>query len=380
MLQHFTYLAPRTRAELHGVLADEGAAAALLAGGTDLLVNIRAGLARPKIVVDAKKVEGFAGIAWSAARRARHPRRRDDQRAARRREDADDYPLLIACAHDLASHQIRNRATVVGNVVNASPCADMAPALLCLRARAVISSKRGEREIPFSAFFKGVKKTAVAPDEVVERIVVPAASAGARGGYYKLKRINGHDLGIVGVALCIGRDGEMRLAVGSCAPTPILVEGLDFFAARRRGSRRGHAGDQPDQRREGDQGISPAHGRMLRPAPSRRGEVMKIKVTINGAALRTRRAGKHQRCCTFLREYVGLTGTKEGCGGGECGACTVLLDGRAVNSCLVLAAEVDGRLGARRSRAKRTTASRRRCNRRSPSATRCSAASARPAW
>ena len=65
MLHHFTYLAPRTRAELHSVLADEGAAASLLAGGTDLLVNIRAGLARPKIVVDAKKVEGFAGIAWS---------------------------------------------------------------------------------------------------------------------------------------------------------------------------------------------------------------------------------------------------------------------------------------------------------------------------
>ena len=65
MLQHFTYLAPRTRAELHGVLANEGAAASLLAGGTDLLVNVRAGLAQPKVVVDAKKVEAFAGIAWS---------------------------------------------------------------------------------------------------------------------------------------------------------------------------------------------------------------------------------------------------------------------------------------------------------------------------
>ena len=65
MLQHFTYLAPRTRAELHSVLANEGAAAALLAGGTDLLVNVRAGLAHPKVVVDTKKVEDFAGIAWS---------------------------------------------------------------------------------------------------------------------------------------------------------------------------------------------------------------------------------------------------------------------------------------------------------------------------
>ena len=226
MLHHFTYLAPRTRAELHRVLADNGPQASLLAGGTDLLVNIRAGLARPKIVVDAKTVEGLGGLVWSD---------RDglvihaDVTINALLGDAKtqrDYPLLVACAHDLASHQIRNRATVIGNVVNASPCADMAPALLCLRASAVISSKRGEREIPFSAFFKGVKKTAVAPDEVVERIVVPAASAGARGGYYKLKRINGHDLGIVGVALCVERSGEMRLTIGSCAPTPILVEGL----------------------------------------------------------------------------------------------------------------------------------------------------------
>ena len=226
MLQHFTYLAPRTRAELHSVLAEEGAAAALLAGGTDLLVNVRAGLARPKVVVDTKKVETFAGVAWSEGDGLVIRAGATINAVLGDAKARSDYPLLIACAHDLASHQIRNRATVVGNVVNASPCADMAPALLCLRAHAVISSKRGEREIPFSAFFKGVKRTVVAPDELVERIVVPAASAGARGGYYKLKRINGHDLGIVGVALCFDRDGEMRLTIGSCAPTPVLVDGL----------------------------------------------------------------------------------------------------------------------------------------------------------
>jgi CO/xanthine dehydrogenase FAD-binding subunit len=227
MLQHFTYLAPRTRAELLGVLAEEGAAASLLAGGTDLLVNIRAGLARPKVVVDAKKVEGFGDLDWNDREGLVIHAGVTINALLGDAKIRSDYPLLIACARDLASHQIRNRATVVGNVVNASPCADMAPALLCLRAHAVISSKRGEREVPFSAFFKGVKRTVVAPDELVERIVVPAASAGARGGYHKLKRINGHDLGIVGVALCIDRDGGMRLTIGSCAPTPVLVDGLD---------------------------------------------------------------------------------------------------------------------------------------------------------
>jgi carbon-monoxide dehydrogenase medium subunit len=230
MLHQFNYLAPRTRAELHGVLAAEGPAASLLAGGTDLLVNIRAGLIKPRLVVDAKQVDGFSGISWSEREGLVIRAAATINQVLRDARTAIDFPLLVACARDLASHQVRNRATVIGNVVNASPCSDMAPALLCLKARAAISSKRGEREVPFSAFFKGVKETVVAPDEVVERIVVPAASKGARGGYHKLKRINGHDLGVVGVALCVDREGEMRVAVGSCAPTPILVEGLDAAA------------------------------------------------------------------------------------------------------------------------------------------------------
>jgi carbon-monoxide dehydrogenase medium subunit len=226
MLQHFTYLAPRTRAELHSVLAAEGAAASLLAGGTDLLVNVRAGIARPRVVVDVKRVEGFSGIAWSAEDGLLIRAGATINDVLQDERVRSDFALLAACARDLASHQVRNRATVVGNVVNASPCSDMAPALLCLQARAVIGSRRGEREVAFKDFFKGVKSTVLQPDEALERIVVPAASAGARGDYHKLKRINGHDLGIVGVAICLGRNGEVRLGVSSCAPTPILVEGL----------------------------------------------------------------------------------------------------------------------------------------------------------
>ena len=136
-----------------------------------------------------------------------------------------EYPLLAVCAHDLASYQIRNRATVIGNVVNASPCSDMAPALLCLGARADVASARGTRSVPFAEFFTGVKKTVLAADEIVERIVVPYEAAGTRGDYRKLKRITGHDLGIVGVA--IGRkDGQIRFGVSSAAPVPVLVTGL----------------------------------------------------------------------------------------------------------------------------------------------------------
>ena len=230
MLNRFEYTAPRDRAELLGVLAGHGRSALLLAGGTDVLVNIRSGSARPELVIDVKRVQGWSDITWSAA----------DGLAIRPATTINDllrhpvvrakFPLLIACAHDLASYQIRNRATVIGNIVNASPCADMAPALLCLGARAVIASAKGEREVAMREFFTGVKRTVLAPGELLERIVVPAASAGARGGYRKLKRIRGHDLGIVGVAV-MKHAGRLRLGISSAAPTPVLVVGLKESAS-----------------------------------------------------------------------------------------------------------------------------------------------------
>jgi CO/xanthine dehydrogenase FAD-binding subunit len=225
MLHGFSYAAPRTEAELLGLLAERGARAKLLAGGTDLLVNIRAGIAAPELVIDAKRVEGYAGIGWNPAEGLSIRPAVTINDLLRDPGVRENFPLLAVCAHDLASYQIRNRATVIGNVVNASPCSDMAPALLCLEARAEIASVRGRRSVPFSEFFMGVKKTVLAPDEVLSRILVPAASAGTRGEYRKLKRINGHDLGIVGVALA-RKGGELRIAVSSAAPTPVLVRGL----------------------------------------------------------------------------------------------------------------------------------------------------------
>jgi carbon-monoxide dehydrogenase medium subunit len=225
MLQKFEYAAPTGRNELLSLLADRGADAKILAGGTDLLVNIRGGVMKPSLVIDVKKVAGFSGLSWSVLEGLLISPGTTINDLLRDHGVAERFPLLTECAHDLASYQVRNRATVIGNVVNASPCSDMAPALLCLGAHAVISSKSGQREVPFVEFFKGVKKTVLRPDEVLERIVVPASSAGARGSYRKLKRINGHDLGIVGVAL-MRKDGLLRLGISSSAPTPVLVDGL----------------------------------------------------------------------------------------------------------------------------------------------------------
>jgi carbon-monoxide dehydrogenase medium subunit len=225
MTARFSYRGPRQRDELLELLAEYGGEARVLAGGTDLLGDVRSGLARLDVVVDVKLVPGFRDLVWSA----------DEGLVIRPAVTINDvlhdervrtsYPLLAACAADLASHQIRNRATVVGNVVNASPCADMAPALLCLGARAVLSSHAGRREVSFADFFTGAKRTVLQAGELLEEIVVPAQSAGAHGSYRKLKRIKGHDLGIVGVA-AMAKDGALRLGISSCGPTPLLVDGL----------------------------------------------------------------------------------------------------------------------------------------------------------
>ncbi len=130
----FAYRSPTQRTELLSLLADSGEQARVLAGGTDLLIDMRNGVAHPTLVVNLKNVEGFSAMSWSDTEGLiiRPGVTINDVLFDARVRDA--YPLLIACARDLASHQIRNRATVIGNVVNASPCSDMAPALLCLGA------------------------------------------------------------------------------------------------------------------------------------------------------------------------------------------------------------------------------------------------------
>ncbi len=225
MTDVFAYQAPALRTQLLDLLDEQGPSARVMAGGTDVMIDMRAGFAHPKVVVDVKRVQGFSDVSWSAADGLIIRPAVTLSAILADTKIRENYPLLIECAKDLASHQLRNRATVIGNIVNASPCADMAPALLCLGASAVLSSKSGQRVVPCKDFFTGVKRTVLRPDEILEEIHVPTETAGARGAYRKLKRIKGHDLGIVGVA-AMHKDGLLRLGISSCAPTPLLVDGL----------------------------------------------------------------------------------------------------------------------------------------------------------
>ena len=221
MLQEFSYTAPHDKDALFRTLHEHAANAKILAGGTDLLVNIRNSVIKPHIVVDIKRVSELIGTSFGERHGLRIGASVTINEIIQHPLVRDHFPLLQACAHDLASFQIRNRATVVGNIVNASPCSDMAPALLCLDAQIEIASIEGVRQVPISQFFLGVKKTILKPYEVLTNIFIPTSSMDFKGAYHKLKRINGHDLGIIGVAVAQAPK-YIRIAVSSAAPTPVV--------------------------------------------------------------------------------------------------------------------------------------------------------------
>ncbi|HSV56997.1 MAG TPA: FAD binding domain-containing protein [Magnetospirillaceae bacterium] len=227
MVHEFQYRAPRTRPELLSLLAEHGASARILAGGTDLLPNMRMGIAKPTYVIDCKRLPNAGRLAFSPTEGLVIGHGVTVAAILQDPEVRERYPLLAEAGRQLASHQVRNRATVAGNVVNASPCSDMALPLLCLYASAVLVSAKSERIVGFREFFTGPKSTVLRSDEFLAEIRVPAASVGLKGRYAKLKRIRGHDLGIVGVLLARAQDG-LRAAVSSAAPTPVLVTGIGF--------------------------------------------------------------------------------------------------------------------------------------------------------
>lgn len=218
MLRKFIYHRPGSIDEAVKMLGQPNAR--VLAGGTDIIVSIRNGSMSPSHLVDIKGIkelknlqisdrELFIGAAVTI------------NELIESREVREKMPLLAEAGATLASHQVRNRATVVGNLCNASPAADMAPALLVLNAAVDARGKNGSREIALKDFFTSVKRNCLLPDEIVTRIRLPLAKG--RGRYLKKSRSRGHDLSAVGVAGFY--DGTtVRLAVGACAPTPVCCE------------------------------------------------------------------------------------------------------------------------------------------------------------
>jgi carbon-monoxide dehydrogenase medium subunit len=208
-----------------GALKGRGAEVKVLAGGTDLIAQLKVGMLNVATVVDLSGVadlrvlDGDAqrGFRIGAAVTARTLERDARLRAA--------LPSLSESGALVGSIQIRNLATLGGNVCNAAPSADMAPPLLALEAEAVIVGAGGRRRVPMASFFKGVRQTVLAPDELLVEFAVPAPGPRSGGAYLRHTPRRELDIAVVGVAsqlsLVDGVCRKARIALAAVAPVPV---------------------------------------------------------------------------------------------------------------------------------------------------------------
>jgi xanthine dehydrogenase iron-sulfur cluster and FAD-binding subunit A len=376
-----TYLQPTSLSEALDLAGSYGAEARLIAGGTDVVVELQRGVKPTKTLIDLNSVPdlkyvrldgNFLALGALATHNAILSAPLCWQYA---------LPLVQAC-QEVGAPQIRTRATVAGNLLTASPANDTIPPLLALDAEVVLASSSGERTIPLSQFYRGVRRTELQAGEVLREIRIPLVAGERRGLFLKLGLRRAQAISVVNVALMLtlvdGRVATARVVPGCVAPVVArathvenallgqrLTPALCQQAAQQIGQDCAPIGDvraSADYRLQTITNLI-AHGltrlsqardtvpqRQIlletpssnpppeRPHPPRDGSIL---TTINGHAASFGGA-RQKTLLNLLREDAGLTGSKEGCAEGECGACTVWLDGQAVMSCLVPAAQAHG--------------------------------------
>jgi xanthine dehydrogenase iron-sulfur cluster and FAD-binding subunit A len=380
-----TYLRPATLAEALDLLAAHGERARVVAGGTDVLVELQRGIRPTATLIDITGLGELRYVRDEGTHLALGALATHNDVIASRACVERALPLAQACA-EVGAPQIRTRATVAGNLITASPANDTITPLVALNAAVVLDSKRGERRwrrvVPLGQFYRGVRRTALAPGELLREVRVPKLAPNQRGIFLKLGLRQAQAIAVINAALVLSFDGavvrDARFALGSVAPTIVRAGQAEAYLAGktldaatcnaagqlaaadaapiddvrgtagyrvaavaalvRQGLERLAAGTQAADWMDApvllDAGAEP-------PAPAERFSGA-IHTTINGRAYTLPEAASRKSLLNALREDAGLTGTKEGCAEGECGACTVWLDGQAVMACLVPAPQAHG--------------------------------------
>jgi CO/xanthine dehydrogenase FAD-binding subunit len=219
----FSYERPSRLDDAVAMLGELGPDARLLAGGTDLIIRLRDGSVQPRIVVDLKRIaELDGGIRATDGGLSIGARTVMTAIAAHERIRAD-YRALAEAAAVVGSVQIRNRATLAGNICNASPAADTVPALLVYGAVVSVAGPGGTRRIPIDDFFVRSGVTTLARGELVTAIELPLPASPRGSVHVRRTRRRGHDLASVTLACAVQADGTTRLAYGSLGPRPLLV-------------------------------------------------------------------------------------------------------------------------------------------------------------
>lgn len=385
------YIAPTSLDEALDLLGRLRAGARPIAGGTDLLVELDRGeRSGVEALVDLGRIPGLDEIKLTATPDGDEIRLgalvTHHQVIASSVCVERALPLAQACL-EVGSPQLRNRATVVGNVVTASPANDTISALLALDASIEVSSSTASRRVPLTKFITGFRSTVLADDELVTAILVPALRAGQRGVFVKLGLRRAQAISVVHLAAIVSTDGAeitaARLALGSVAPTVVLLPGYDRIEPGRAfdaaiideiASAAVDAATPIDDLRAPATYRSDLVDTMVRRAlvtlsnddqasrwpdapPMLWGERFVgtyptgadyalditddvVTATVNGRDVSA--AGATGITLLDWLRNVGCDGVKEGCAEGECGACTVDLDGAAVMSCLVPAPRASG--------------------------------------
>ena len=391
-----TYHTVTTPDEALPLLAQHREKARIVAGATDIILEIERGVRKGiDTLVDITRVPGLDSITLTDYDWVRlGPLVTHNHCVASKLVVERALPLAQAC-WEVGAPQIRNRATVAGNLITASPANDTITPLMALDAVVTLASVRERRCVPLREFYTGVRKTMMQPDEMLLDIGFPAMKANERGMFIKLALRRAQAISVVNVAVVVEFDASngkalteqpvarARIALGSVAPTIVRASEAEAylvgktltpeFIARagelaRRAAHpiddvRGSAEYRSEMVRVAtmralraivagqERGWLPERPVMLwGQSAGRAASPEKPLVHANGAPIVTQINGRtytlhganDKTLLRMLREDAGLIGTKEGCAEGECGACTVFLDGAAVMSCMVPAPRAHG--------------------------------------
>ena len=204
----FDYVRPDNLEEVIALLEKHGPAARLLAGGTDVLVRLRLGHMRPSVVVDLKRARGLESTIVQVGSSLRVGARSVMADLLADERVRTHFPALVEAARVVGSAQIRHRATLVGNICNASPAADTAPPLLVYDAAANIVGPAGARRVPVAEFFTGPGRTVLSRGEIVSSIDLPIPEGRTGAAFTRLTRRRGVDLASLTVSCLIKQSGE----------------------------------------------------------------------------------------------------------------------------------------------------------------------------
>ncbi len=227
-LPRFEYFAPQSLSEALTLLQERGDGGRPLAGGTDLVVQVKEGgkIPTPSYLMSLRRIPELRGIDSSRGDGLRIGATATMAEVAESPLVRERYRALADGAEIVGSVQTMNMATVGGNVCNAAPSADTAPPLLAHEALAVVAGPQGEREVPLEEFWLGPSQTALRPGELLKELRLPAPPANTGGVYVRHTPRKQMDIAVVGVAvlLTLGRGDRIeraRIALGAVAPTPI---------------------------------------------------------------------------------------------------------------------------------------------------------------